>query len=93
MVSSQEVASQGSWRFLNIFQAYPAVQAELERILAVAKQTGLQPAFKLAANNCGRFGVFLVDEGLAVLETNTQNLAPANLPLFPRELTWAELPE
>ena len=89
----RKLRHRGVGGFLNIFQAYPAVQAELERILAVAKQTGLQPAFKLAANNCGRFGVFLVDEGLAVLETNTQNLAPANLPLFPQELTWAELPE
>ena len=89
----RKLRHRGVGGFLNIFQAYPAVQAELERILAAAKQTGLQPAFKLAANNCGRFGVFLVDEGLAVLETNTQNLAPANLPLFPQELTWAELPE
>ena len=89
----RKLRHRGVGGFLNIFQAYPAVQAELERILAVAKQTGLQPAFKLAANNCGRFGVFLVDEGLAVLETNTQNLAPANLPLFPQNLTWAELPE
>ena len=89
----RKLRHRGVGGFLNIFQAYPAVQAELERILAVAKQTGLQPAFNLAANNCGRFGVFLVDEGLAVLETNTQNLEPANLPLFPQELTWAELPE
>ena len=56
-------------------------------ILVVAKQTGLQPA------NCGRFGVFLANEGLAVLETNTQNLEPADLPFFPQELTWAEHPE
>ena len=69
------------------------MQAELERILVVAKQTGFKPAFKLAANNCGRFGVFLANEGLAVLETNTQNLEPADLSFFPQELTWAEHPE
>ena len=55
----RKLRHRGVGGFLNIFQAYPAVQAELERILAVAKQTGLQPAFKLAANNCGRFGVIL----------------------------------
>ena len=85
----RKLRRRGVGGFLNIFQAYPSVQAELERILVVAKQTGLQPAFKLAANNCGRFGIFLANEGLAVLETNTQNLEPADLP----ELTWAEHPE
>ena len=88
----RKLRHRGVGGFLNIFQAYPSVQAELERILVVAKQTGLQPAFKLAANNCGRFGVFLANEGLAVLEINT-HLEPADLPFFPQELTWAEQPE
>ena len=38
--------------FVNIFRGSPPVQAEVERILTAAKQTSLQAAFKLAANNC-----------------------------------------
>ena len=53
----------------------------------------LQAAFKLAANNCGRFGAFLANEGQAVLELNFQTLAPNDLPAFPQELNWEELPE
>ena len=79
--------------FVNIFRGSPPVQAEVERILTAAKQTSLQAAFKLAANNCGRFGAFLADEGQAVLEPNSQTLAPNDLPSFPQELNWEELPE
>ena len=78
---------------MNIFQLFPAVQSELEQILVVAKQQGLKPAFKLAANNCGRFGAFLANEGLAVLEASSQTLEAADLLPFPQELTWAEIPE
>ena len=42
----RKLRHRGVGGFLNIFQAYPSVQAELERILVVAKQTGLQPAFQ-----------------------------------------------
>ena len=67
--------------FVNIFQLFPAVQSELERILVVAK-----PAFKLAANSCGRFGAFLANEGLAVLEASSQTLEAADLLPCPQEL-------
>ena len=89
----RKLRHRGVGGLLTIFQSYPVVQTELDRILVVAKQTGLQAAFKLAANNSGRFGAFLTNDGLAVLEANTQNLAPADLLPFPQELDWAELPE
>ena len=89
----KKLRHRGVGGFVNIFQLFPAVQSELERILVVAKQQGLKPAFKLAANNCGRFGAFLANEGLAVLEASSQTLEAADLLPFLQELTWAEIPE
>ena len=65
----------------------------LTKVLAEARQQGLKAAFKTAANSCGRFGAFLVNEGLAVLEANSQTLVSADLPSFPQDLAWAEIPE
>ena len=79
--------------FESVFRSFPAIQTELAQVLSEAKQQGLKVAFKTAANRCGRFGALLVNEGLAVLEAGSQNLEAANLPPFPLDLAWAELPE
>ena len=76
-----------------MFRSFPAIQTALAQVLSEAKQQGLKAAFKTAANRCGRFGALLVSEGLAVLEAGSQNLEAANLPPFPLDLAWAELPE
>ena len=83
----------GVGNFESVFRSFPAIQTELAQVLSEAKQQGLKAAFKTAANRCGRFGGLLVNEGLAVLEAGSQNLEAANLPPFPLDLAWAELPE
>ena len=88
-----KIRRRGVGNFESVFRSFPAIQTELAQVLSEAKQQGLKAAFKTAANRCGRFGALLVNEGLAVLEAGSQNLEAANLPPFPLDLAWAELPE
>ena len=88
-----KIRHRGVGNFESVFRSFPAIQTELAQVLSEAKQQGLKVAFKTAANRCGRFGALLVNEGLAVLEAGSQNLEAANLPPFPLDLAWAELPE
>ena len=81
-----KIRHRGVGNFESVFRSFPVIQTELAQVLSEAKQQGLKAAFKTAANRCGRFGALLVSEGLAVMEA-------ANLPPFPLDLAWAELPE
>ena len=85
----RKIRHRGVGGFENIFRNFPQTLNALTKVLAEARQQGLKAAFKTAANSCGRFGAFLVNEGLAVLEANSQTLVAADLPSFPK--TWLGL--
>ena len=88
-----KIRHRGVGGFENLFRDFPRTQTALAQVLAEAKQQGLKKAFATAANGCGRFGAFLVNEGLAALETDSQTLVAADLPPFLQNLVWAEIPE
>ena len=81
-----KIRHRGVGGFENIFRDFPQIHAALTQVLTEAKQQGLKAAFKTAANTCGRFGAFLVNEGLATLEANSQTLVAADVPPFPQDL-------
>ena len=91
--TNQRIKHRGLGGFENIFRDFPSIQEEIQQITMEAKQKGLKEAFSRAANGCGRFGAYLVSQGSATLTPNSLTLQAADLPPFPPDLKWTQIPE
>ena len=90
--TNQRIEHRGLGGFENIFRDFPSIQEEIQQIIMEAKQKGLKEVFQ-AANGCGRFGAYLVSQGSATLTPNSLTLQAADLPPFPPDLKWTQIPE